>query len=152
MGFSGSCGPERRGRIFPIATRPIRPVIGAFSSGRATGRSSGYSTRWHLQRGQKGGSAVGKTKRGKGTKVMAVADRSGLPVAAWIQSASPAEVTLAEETLDHAFLDVAPDCLIGDKAYDSDPLVRPRTGARCAATSGAGRSSASSPGSTTSAG
>jgi transposase len=54
---------------------------------------------------------------------MAIADRSGLPVAAWIASASPAEVTLAEETIDHAFLDVAPERLIGDKAYDSDPLA-----------------------------
>ena len=54
---------------------------------------------------------------------MAIADRSGLPVAAWITSASPAEVTLAEETIDHGFLSVAPQRLIGDKAYDSDPLA-----------------------------
>ena len=53
---------------------------------------------------------------------MAIADRSGLPVAAWISSASPAEVKLVEETIDHGFLDVAPDRLIGDKAYDSDGL------------------------------
>jgi transposase len=54
---------------------------------------------------------------------MAIADRSGLPVAAWITSASPAEVTLVEETIDHGFLGVAPERLIGDKAYDSDPLA-----------------------------
>ena len=53
---------------------------------------------------------------------MAIADRSGLPVAAWITSASPAEVKLVEETINHGFLDVAPDRLIGDKAYDSDGL------------------------------
>jgi len=53
---------------------------------------------------------------------MAIADRSGLPIAAWITSASPAEVTLVEETIDHGFLSVAPDRLIGDKAYDSDGL------------------------------
>ncbi len=53
---------------------------------------------------------------------MAIADRSGLPVAAWITSASPAEVTLVEETLDAGFLRVAPDRLIGDKAYESDAL------------------------------
>jgi transposase len=53
---------------------------------------------------------------------MAIADRSGLPVAAWITSASPAEVTLVEETIDHGFLSVAPERLIGDKAYDSDGL------------------------------
>ena len=53
---------------------------------------------------------------------MAIADRSGLPVAAWISSASPAEVTLVEETIDASFLRVAPDRLIGDKAYESDDL------------------------------
>jgi transposase len=53
---------------------------------------------------------------------MAIADRSGLPVAAGIASASPHEVTLVEETIDNGFLEHAPDCLIGDRAYDSDPL------------------------------
>ena len=53
---------------------------------------------------------------------MAIADRSGLPVSAWITSASPAEVTLVEDTLDHGFLTEDPDRMIGDKAYDSDGL------------------------------
>jgi transposase len=57
-----------------------------------------------------------------GTKTMSIADRSGLPVAAGIACASPAQVTLVEAMIDHGFLDVAPDCLIGDKAYDSDGL------------------------------
>jgi transposase len=53
---------------------------------------------------------------------MAIADRSGLPVAACIESASPHEVKLVDKTLDASFLPVDPDCLIGDMAYDSDPL------------------------------
>ena len=53
---------------------------------------------------------------------MAITDRSGLPIAACISSASPAEVTLVDETLDSGFLDVEPERLIGDKAYDSDGL------------------------------
>jgi hypothetical protein len=36
---------------------------------------------------------VGKTKRGKGTKIMAVADRHGLPVSICIESATPHEVS-----------------------------------------------------------
>ena len=40
---------------------------------------------------QKKGRCVGKTKRGKGTKIMAIADRAGLPVAVTIASASPHE-------------------------------------------------------------
>ena len=51
-----------------------------------------------------------------------MADRHGLPIGAWITSASPAEVTLVEDTLDACFLRRAPDRLIGDRAYDSDPL------------------------------
>jgi len=65
---------------------------------------------------------VGKTKRGKGTKIMAVADRSGLPVAISVSSASPHEVSLVEPTLKTMFTEELPERLIGDKAYDSDPL------------------------------
>ena len=53
---------------------------------------------------------------------MAIADRAGLPIAVGIASASPHEVTLAEETIDNGFLEHAPDRLIGNRAYDSDPL------------------------------
>ena len=55
---------------------------------------------------------------------MAIADRHGLPVACGIASASPAEVTLVDETLDSGFLEHDPERLIGDKAYDSDGLDR----------------------------
>ncbi len=53
---------------------------------------------------------------------MAIADRAGLPIAVGIASASPHEVTLAEDTIDNGFLKHAPDRLIGDRAYDSDPM------------------------------
>jgi transposase len=78
--------------------------------------------RWQLCHRKKGGDGVGKTKRGKGTKLMAVADGASLPVALSTFSASPHEVTLVEPTLDAAFVAEAPHRLIGDKAYDSDPL------------------------------
>ena len=71
---------------------------------------------------KKGGGAVGKTKRGKGTKIMAVADASGVPFAVYVASASPHEVTLVEATLDRCFINELPKRLIGDKAYDSDKL------------------------------
>jgi transposase len=78
--------------------------------------------RRHLRRGEKGGFAVGKTKRGKGTKIMAVADRNGLPVAIHVASASPHEVTLVPDTVEDRFVADTPERLIGDKAYDSDKL------------------------------
>src|SRR5438552_9194965 len=71
---------------------------------------------------QKGGSKVGKTKRGKGTKIMAVADRHGLPVAVHIESATPHEVKLAVPTLIEMVVPEAPQNLVGDNAYDSDKL------------------------------
>jgi transposase len=65
---------------------------------------------------------VGKTKRGKGSKLMAVADRFGLPLAACTASATPHEVTLVTPTLDSRFIDPLPQRLIGDRAYDADSL------------------------------
>jgi len=76
----------------------------------------------HLCGGKKGGLGVGKTKRGKGTKLMAVADGAGVPIAIYVTSASPHEVTLVEPTLESGFICDAPQRLIGDKAYDSDGL------------------------------
>ena len=65
---------------------------------------------------------MGKTKRGKGTKIMGIADSHGLPLALRAESASPAEVTLVEATLDERAVADVPERLIGDKAYDSDGL------------------------------
>ena len=53
---------------------------------------------------------------------MAVADRFGLPISVCIASASPHETTLVQDVLDRRFLAEKPQRLIGDKAYDSDPL------------------------------
>ncbi len=53
---------------------------------------------------------------------MAIADASGLPIAAHVESASPHEVKLVEATIDSGFTKYAPDKIIGDKAYDSDKL------------------------------
>ncbi len=72
--------------------------------------------------GQKRGRLVGKTKRGKGTKIMGIADRHGLPLALRAESASPAEVKLVEPTLEERIVAEVPERLIGDKAYDSDRL------------------------------
>lgn len=83
-----------------------------------------------LRSGQKRGLCVGKTKRGKGTKWMVVADGQGIPLGSQLVSASPAEVTLAESTLARIAVPRAgrgrpqsrPLRVIADRAYDSDPL------------------------------
>jgi transposase len=79
---------------------------------------------------QKRGSAVGKTKRGKGTKWMVLVDGGGLPLGIRLESASPVEVTLAEATLAEVKVPrpkarprQKPKRVIADRAYDSDPLL-----------------------------
>lgn len=53
---------------------------------------------------------------------MAVADGFGLPLAIYTTSASPHEVRLVGRTVTERFTDERPRKIIGDKAYDSDPL------------------------------
>ena len=78
--------------------------------------------RRHIRLGQKRGECVGKTKRGKGSKIMVFADASGLPLAADVTSASPHEVTLIERLLERRRLRRLPTRLLYDAAADSDPL------------------------------
>jgi len=83
-----------------------------------------------LRPGQKRGPCVGKTKRGKGTKWMVLADGAGTPLGAYLDSASPSEVRLVEETLKTVSVRrlgpgrprSRPERLIADRGYDSDPL------------------------------
>jgi transposase len=75
-----------------------------------------------LREREKRGLGVGPTRRGKGTKIVAVAAANSLPLAVSVQSASPNECQLVEEVLAGSFLDELPARLIGDKAYDSDRL------------------------------
>lgn len=51
---------------------------------------------------------------------MAVADGSGLPIAVSLASASPHEITLAEQILEARFVEQKPKRLTGDRAYDSE--------------------------------
>jgi transposase len=53
---------------------------------------------------------------------MAIADRHSLPIAVHVASASPHESRLVEATLDRRCTKEAPVIMVGDKAYDSDPL------------------------------
>jgi transposase len=78
-----------------------------------------------------GGDQVGLTKKGKGTKWMLVIDGNGLPLGFHLDSASRAEVRLAERTLDT--IRVArprgrpkqrPEKLVADRGYDSNAFRR----------------------------
>jgi hypothetical protein len=75
-------------------------------------RSGRVLHRRDLCGGEKGGAGVGKTKRGKGTKLMAVTDSAGAPIAVHTASASPHEVTLAQDTIQERFTEDLPERLI----------------------------------------
>lgn len=73
---------------------------------------------------------MGKTKRGKGTKLMVLADGKGTPLGVCVEAASPAEVKLLERTLDSVKMKRRrgknrrphrPERLIADRGYDSNP-------------------------------
>lgn len=53
---------------------------------------------------------------------MAIADASGIPLSIWAGPANTHECKLVEETIDVKFVKGRPQNLIGDMAYDSDPL------------------------------
>ncbi len=69
-----------------------------------------------------GGAEVGPTKRGKGTKILAIVDRHGLPLSVSTHAANHHEVTLVQLSFDFYMLEAKPEYLIGDRAYDSDGL------------------------------
>lgn len=55
---------------------------------------------------------------------MAITEGSGYPIAILVESASPGEATLVEQTIAKAMTKKLPTRMIGDKAYDSDKLDR----------------------------
>lgn len=69
-----------------------------------------------------GGAEIGKTRRGKGVKIMAIVDRHGLPLAVSTHAANHHEVTLVQLSFEFYMIEAKPENLIGDRAYDSDKL------------------------------
>ena len=68
-----------------------------------------------------GGSEIGPTKRGK-RDLMAIVDRHGLPLSVSTHAANHHEVRLVQLCFDFYMIEAKPENLIGDRAYDSDPL------------------------------
>src|SRR5438876_6815811 len=76
--------------------------------------------RRQLCHGEKRGAKIGPTKRGKGTKWMVLVDGAGTPLGVYLDAASPAEVTLLEQTLASQPIRGTPAPLIADRGYDSN--------------------------------
>lgn len=69
-----------------------------------------------------GGDGIGCARVGKGVEIMVLVDARGLPVAVETMSVAPHESTLVQCLFDFMLTEEAPERIIGDKAYDSDPL------------------------------
>ena len=65
---------------------------------------------------------MGKTKKGKGTKVMLLTDGQGIPISAFTTSAQDAEVNTIETLIDVRVTKKRPRRLLYDKAVDADWL------------------------------
>ena len=55
-------------------------------------------------------------------KIMAIVDRHGLPLSVSTHAANHHEVRLVQLCFDFHMIEAKPENLIGDRAYDSDPL------------------------------
>lgn len=75
-----------------------------------------------FSKARQGGDGIGVTRIGKGVKIMLLVDAKGLPVAAYTTEAGPHESRLVQGLFDFMVSDDDPERIIGDKAYDSDPL------------------------------
>jgi hypothetical protein len=124
LAASQAVGRRRRRRVAECVAR----IAGRVGPRGTVEVGRGFSRR-QLRPREKGGSAVGKTKRGKGTKWMVLVDGEGLRLGVRLESTSPSEVKLAEATLAEVRVPRAkgrprqkPEWVIADRGYDSDPL------------------------------
>ncbi len=141
MRYAKCCEQALLGGIYQKSIHRIKLVIVVFSNGPRMERLKKF--KWHSQKclkdekkinmseccidakfvpAKKGGICVGKTKCGKGRKLVAITEKSGRPVSVLITDASCHEVRLVEPALDACWTSENPAVLIGDKAYDADPL------------------------------
>jgi transposase len=133
---------EGHARLFPLALDVLASPGVVGSDRRLGGRVAGVHRRTGRRRprhvgsglrrrdvraGEKGGDCVGKTKRGKGTKLVVVGSGASVPLACTVASASPSATRLIEPTLDK--LTGRPARIVMDKEFDSDKF-RDRIAAR----------------------
>jgi hypothetical protein len=143
VGFAHGCSLARSGASLSALSKlsssfsTVAALRAAHAVAEVTGRgltrprqtrSERIVHRCQFQFGERRGSAVGPTRRGKGSKIMAISDGHGLPLAVHVASASPHETKLVRPMLEQRFVAEAPERMIGNRAYDSDPLDVPICG------------------------
>ncbi len=112
-----------------VLDRALRDLAGELrDSGRIDGSEAFIDASFARAKG--GGPGVGLTKVGKGVKIMAIADRSGLPLSVSVHAANHHETKLAQLSLDLCLCG-EPANLIGDKAWPHGTgkfLIYPESG------------------------
>jgi transposase len=91
------------------------------AAGRGDDRQHGGARPSRGERGKRGerGQAIGRSRGGRTTKIHALIDHAGRPLAFRLTGGNIADVTVAAPLLQ----DIAPSAwLIGDKGYDADHL------------------------------
>jgi len=127
------CTLEGHARLLPVACHLLASAKG-MGSVRRVGESlarisrsawcarqtnlGGRLCRRDVRAGKKRGDCIGKTKRGKGSKLVVVGSSKSVPLAQTIDSASPSATKLIEPTLDK--LKGKPRRVVMDKEFDSD--------------------------------
>ena len=146
---SGSGAPEHLGKIYLLYNQVPLPAGVVSNAGQRKVFGCRYgelffpSLTWQgcwigrrpaltpaSPRRKKKGSAVGKTKRGKGSQWLVVVDGQGMLLGGTITAAAPTAVTLAAEALETIKVPrqgqgrpkTRPKNLIGDKTDDADKL------------------------------
>jgi transposase len=124
---------ERHARLFPLRQHLLASPAGLGRERRVGGGVARVSQRIgqagpkhvgsglcrrDVRAGKKRGDCVGKTKRGKGTKLVVVGSSASVPLAQTIASASPSATKMIEPTLDK--LTGHPERVVMDKEFDSD--------------------------------
>src|SRR5262249_7406212 len=69
-----------------------------------------------------GGAEIGPTKRGKGMKIMGIVDRHGVPLSVSTHGVNHHGDWMVQLCFAFYRSEAKPENLIGDRAYDSDPL------------------------------
>ena len=113
------------GRVDP--RRPVRRSMASAaqesrpSQGTEVGRSD---RRWLVFTGKKGGAEVAYGRKGKGTTIMLMVDREGIPLSAFTTAANTPEGQGIERLVDRSLWRRRPRHLLYDKAADWDQLRR----------------------------
>ena len=136
----GCCLPVHHGKTSRCAIRLIRPATAVSRPGSGRGCSNRSLLNWvrvftnagasifekplsmAVSAPQKKGSFCRPYKAWQGHQWHGNRRRFRSSCRHYIQSASPHEVKRVETTIENRFVSKLPERIIGDKAYDSDPL------------------------------